>query len=325
MTDAQRLDVRSDTDNPACTSASSPPSSIKTVPLDEIHLDKTREGSALDQDTVAVLAQSIPMHGMLHPITVRVCSGGYQLVAGRHRLEAARQAGLAEVEVKVVDANDREATAMSLVENLRRRKLSASEENEAIVELLKLEAVMNGKADAKADEQADVPRRNTGVAKVAKKTGKSKTAISQAGTREKKAHPHVQAAFKAHRIKAGHVDELVRLEPDLQEKLLPVAVGLKRNQLRNRVDEELGISKRCKNDGETPDVGSFIGVARMLVTDAESLDITRLGQAQRELLRTTSEELVTALNRLLDALRATPVRDAPAAPASDVSMLPPPL
>lgn len=310
MSNSQTGDVRSDTDNLTCTSGSSPPSTIKSVRIDEIHVDKTGEKSELDSETVAALAQSIPMHGMLHPITVRACSTGYQLVAGRHRLEAARKAGLDEVEVKVVDVDDREAMALGLVENLRRRKLSAAEETAALVELLALEVCMEERGEGGGGESRDVSPRNRGVTRVAEKTGKSKTAVSLAASREKRAHPDVSAAFKGKRLKAGQVDELVRVEPEVQAKLLPIAVGLTRNQLRTRVDEELGISRQRKGDDGVPDAGSFIAAAMMLVRQADSLDTARLGESERELLRTTSEELVAAFGRVLDGLRSAPVEDA---------------
>jgi ParB family transcriptional regulator, chromosome partitioning protein len=302
-------DVSGDTDNLACTSGSSPPV-IKRVKVEDVEVGEAWQAEGLDTDTVAALADSIPMHGMLHPITVRARGDRYTLVAGRHRLEAAKRAGLREVEVKIVDVDDDEAMAMGLVENLRRRKLSASDETAALVKLLAIEACMTDRATEAHDERRSVPPRNTGVTRVARKTGKSKTAVTQAASRLKKAHPDVLAAFKAKRLKAAQVDELIRLEMSEQAKLLPVAVGLTRDQLRARVDEALSLSQPIEDDAADaaqtlePEVSAdrFIATAKSLLQDVELIEVGDLDDVQRHALRELSDAFLKAFRRLSDSL-----------------------
>ncbi|MDR0862000.1 MAG: ParB/RepB/Spo0J family partition protein [Oscillospiraceae bacterium] len=75
------------------------------------------------------LADSIREHGVLQPLTVREMGGGvYQIIAGERRWRASRLAGLEEVPVRVVIADDRTATELALVENLQRENLNPIEE-----------------------------------------------------------------------------------------------------------------------------------------------------------------------------------------------------
>ena len=75
------------------------------------------------------LSESITMYGMIQPITVRAVDGGmYQIVTGERRWRAARMAGLSEVPVIVIVADDKKAAEMALVENIQRSDLNPIEE-----------------------------------------------------------------------------------------------------------------------------------------------------------------------------------------------------
>ncbi len=82
-----------------------------------------------DQDKLEELADSIREYGMIQPITVRSMERGYyQIIAGERRWRAARMAGLSEVPVRIIEADDRLASEMALVENLQRDDLKPLEE-----------------------------------------------------------------------------------------------------------------------------------------------------------------------------------------------------
>lgn len=221
-------------------SGTSPPFE-KTVHIDCISLPKWK-GRGVDPGAVETLANSVVRDGLINAVTVRQVGDGFELVAGRHRLEAARKAGLAEVRVTIVDADDRRAESLGLVENLRRRNLNADEVADAMARLVALEG---GVADGDQEPQPSrgVSPRNKGVTDVAHKTGRSKAAVSKEASRKKKAHPKVWAAHKAKKITAGHVDELNRLDPDAQASLLPEALDLTRDELRARVAQQLPASE----------------------------------------------------------------------------------
>ncbi len=93
---------------------------------------KRFEGSALDD-----LADSIREHGILQPITVRRLSTGYyQIIAGERRWRAAKMAGLREVPVVIIEADDRRVMELGLIENLQREDLNPMEEAEGYQTLI---------------------------------------------------------------------------------------------------------------------------------------------------------------------------------------------
>ena len=89
--------------------------------------DQPRE--YFDEAGLSELASSIAEHGVLQPLTVRrVGRDGYQIIAGERRWRAARIAGLYEVPARIIEADDRKATELALVENLQREGLNPVEE-----------------------------------------------------------------------------------------------------------------------------------------------------------------------------------------------------
>ena len=89
--------------------------------------DQPRE--YFDEAGLSELASSIAEHGVLQPLTVRrLGRDGYQIIAGERRWRAARIAGLSEVPARIIEADDRKATELALVENLQREGLNPVEE-----------------------------------------------------------------------------------------------------------------------------------------------------------------------------------------------------
>ena len=77
------------------------------------------------------LADSIREHGIIQPLTVRKLSSGYyQIIAGERRWRAARLAGLTEVPAVIIEADDRKAMELALIENLQREDPNPREEAE---------------------------------------------------------------------------------------------------------------------------------------------------------------------------------------------------
>ncbi len=104
-------------------------SAPQTMPLTKIEPRADQPRSVFDDEALQELSESIATHGILQPITVRpLDSGYYQIVAGERRWRAARLAGLREVPVRIIDADDRQAQELALVENLQREDLNPLEE-----------------------------------------------------------------------------------------------------------------------------------------------------------------------------------------------------
>lgn len=100
-----------------------------TLPISKVEPNAGQPRTNFDDVTLMELADSIKTYGIIQPITVRkLDSGYYQIIAGERRWRAARHAGLTEVPVRVIEADDRRATELALVENLQRDDLNSIEE-----------------------------------------------------------------------------------------------------------------------------------------------------------------------------------------------------
>lgn len=86
-------------------------------------------GQDFDEEALGALAASIADHGLIQPIAVRPLSDGYyQIIAGERRWRASRLAGLKEVPVTILEADDKTAAELTLIENLQREDLNPMEE-----------------------------------------------------------------------------------------------------------------------------------------------------------------------------------------------------
>lgn len=103
--------------------------SESTLPISRVEPRSDQPRSRFDDAALEELTDSIRQHGLIQPITVRKIDGGYyQIIAGERRWRAARAAGLTEIPVRVVEADDRRAMELALVENLQREDLNPIEE-----------------------------------------------------------------------------------------------------------------------------------------------------------------------------------------------------
>lgn len=100
-----------------------------TLPISKVEPRADQPRYAFDEEALAELSESIKQYGLIQPITVRKLDGGYyQIIAGERRWRACRMAGLTEVPVRIIEADDRRAMELALVENLQREDLNPIEE-----------------------------------------------------------------------------------------------------------------------------------------------------------------------------------------------------
>lgn len=100
-----------------------------TLPIAKVEPKSDQPRRYFDPVALQELSDSIKQHGMIQPITVRkLPTGYYQIIAGERRWRAARMAGLQEVPVTLIEADDRLAAELALVENLQRTDLNPVEE-----------------------------------------------------------------------------------------------------------------------------------------------------------------------------------------------------
>ena len=104
-------------------------SPYKLLPLHRVEPNPDQPRQDFDEEELAALAESIRVHGVLQPLTVRETGGGYyQIIAGERRWRASRMAGLTDVPAIVIEADDKKAKELALIENLQRQDLNSVEE-----------------------------------------------------------------------------------------------------------------------------------------------------------------------------------------------------
>ena len=107
------------------------------LPLQKIEPNRLQPRRNFDEEELSALADSMRQHGVIQPLTVRLLdSGYYQIIAGERRWRAARLAGLREVPVVVIEADDKKAMELALIENLQRADLTPIEEARGYQQLI---------------------------------------------------------------------------------------------------------------------------------------------------------------------------------------------
>lgn len=101
----------------------------RMLPIYRVEPNPEQPRQDFDPEELQALSDSIAIHGIIQPLTVRELNTGYyQIIAGERRWRAARMAQLSEVPVVVIEADDKKACELALIENLQRQDLNPVEE-----------------------------------------------------------------------------------------------------------------------------------------------------------------------------------------------------
>ena len=104
-------------------------SAYQLLPIYKVEPNPDQPRQDFDEEELEALAESIRVHGIIQPLTVRETKNGYyQIIAGERRWRAARLAELREVPVVIIEADDKKAMELALIENLQRQDLNPVEE-----------------------------------------------------------------------------------------------------------------------------------------------------------------------------------------------------
>ena len=199
-----------------------------TLPIAKVEPKADQPRSHFDEVALRELSDYIAQHGMIQPITVRkLPTGYYQIIAGERRWRAARMAGLTEVPVNIIEADDRLAAELSLVENLQRTDLNPVEEARGYQTLIKVYGLTQEEA--------------------AQSVGKSRPAVTNA-MRLLALPEEVLTMLEAGELSAGHARALLAIEDDavkIEAAKLIVAKGMSVRQT-----EALAVSLGRKKEKE---------------------------------------------------------------------------
>lgn len=175
------------------------------LPISQVESCSSQPRKAFDEESLNDLADSIRQHGIIQPLTVRrLQSGYYQIIAGERRWRAARIAGLSEVPAIVIDADDRKAAELAMIENLQREDLNPMEEAAGFQSLMQNHHMTQEEA--------------------AGRVGKSRSAVANA-LRLLSLSPAVAALVEQGKLSAGHARALLGLSGDAQEKAAQAVVA----------------------------------------------------------------------------------------------------
>ncbi len=168
---------------------------LRLLPLTRLEPRQTQPRTVFDDESLAELAESLKRYGVIQPVTARKLSSGYyQIIAGERRWRAARLAGLEEIPVRVIEADDRRTAELALVENLQREDLNPIEEARGYQTLIEDYALTQEEA--------------------AQSVGRSRPAVANA-LRLLTLDPGTLALVEEGRLSAGHARALL---PITEEK-----------------------------------------------------------------------------------------------------------
>lgn len=110
--------------------------SITSVRINDVEPNREQPRKQFSQEELEALSDSIVKYGVISPITVRRAGERYVIIAGERRWRAARMAGLSEIPVIIISADDKKAAEIALVENIQRSDLNPVEEAQAYAALI---------------------------------------------------------------------------------------------------------------------------------------------------------------------------------------------
>lgn len=232
------------------------PAVHKVVHLNLVQTSPTNPRKHFDAAKLAELAADIRVHGVLQPLMVRPAGEKYELVFGERRLRAAREAGLAEVPVQIVELSDLEVVERQLVENDLREDLTPFERAEAYAALKKDHGLDEEAIAARVGRSASTVRSLLKLhhlgpeglkwLKEGKLTASSALRLAR-----------VPKSLQAQVLKAAEDD--YDLTPDTEHGDVPISDRGLRDLIRRDFMLELGKGKSCFDMTDAtlvPDVGA---------------------------------------------------------------------
>ena len=259
---------------------------LLTLPISKVEPRKEQPREYFDEQALAELADSIAQYGLIQPITVRkLDSGYYQIIAGERRWRASRLAGLDEVPVRVIEADDRLTAELALVENLQREGLNPIEEAKGYRTLIEAHGLTQ-------DE-------------VAKSVGRSRPAVTNA-LRLLSLSPKVLEMVEKGELSAGHARALLTVSEadkqlDAANEVIRKSYSVRKTeQLASRLSKE-AMSEPSKATGISVDYAAEVSeqLSKLLGRRVKLTDGKKTGRIELEFYGADDREaLINALKKL---------------------------
>ncbi len=168
------------------------PKGIAEIAINEIEVNPYQPRTHFDQEALQELAESIKVHGIIQPITVRkLASKQYQLISGERRYQASKLAGLEKLPAYIREADDQQMLEMALIENIQRENLNAIEVALSYQRLL---------------TECNLKQEELGT-----RVGKNRATVTNY-LRLLKLPPDIQIAVRDNKISMGHARALINVE-----------------------------------------------------------------------------------------------------------------
>lgn len=226
-------------------------SPYQLLPIYKVEPNPGQPRQDFDEEELQSLADSISVHGVMQPLTVReLPSGYYQIIAGERRWRAARLAGLSEIPAVIIEADDRKAMELALIENLQRQDLNPVEEAMGYQTLMQEYGLTQEDA--------------------AKQVGKSRPAVANA-LRLLSLCPYVLEMLRDGKLTAGHARAILTLKTEKQQQ--EAARKIINLNLSVRQAEAL-----CKNMAKEPKQEKEVTLAVDYVAECEKNLSRHLGR-----------------------------------------------
>jgi ParB family transcriptional regulator, chromosome partitioning protein len=177
--------------------SSRPAGGIAEIPIEEIEVNPFQPRSHFDQESLLELAESIRVHGIIQPITVRrLAHNQYQLISGERRYQASKLADLKTIPAYIRSADDQQMLEMALIENIQRENLNAIEIALSYQRLIT-------ECSLKQDELGE-------------RVGKNRATVTNY-LRLLKLPPDIQIAVRDNKISMGHARAIINVENPEQQ------------------------------------------------------------------------------------------------------------
>ena len=205
LSDNDNTDDRLESDLPAATSmpattvSTSPTGGIQEIPIEQIEVNPFQPRIHFDQDAIRELSESIKVHGIIQPITVRrLADRQYQLISGERRYQASKLADLKSIPAYIRSADDQQMLEMALIENIQRENLNAIEISLSYQRLI-------SECNLKQDELGE-------------RVGKNRATVTNY-LRLLKLPPDIQIAVRDNKLSMGHARAIINVENPEQHTL----------------------------------------------------------------------------------------------------------